>query len=104
MAPRAPSDIRGQRPEDLDAGPLHRLSRLAAARFGARAIGIGDQEASEDAERRIAEEAAAKQLLVGERIGIEDGGGPDGVMRWRVGLDDDAPRTRPARPAICASS
>ena len=54
----AADDVRGQRPEDLDAGNPHRLGRGAAARFGALAIRIGDQQPGQDAGRRIAEQLA----------------------------------------------
>ena len=87
MSAGAFRDVGRQRPEHVDARPSDRLRGLPAASLGPTAIGIGDEEAGQDAERRVAEESSPKELLVGERVGIEGGRGPDGVMRWGVGLD-----------------
>ena len=69
---------------------------LAAARLGPRAIGIGDQQPSQDAERRVAEQPPPQELVVGEAVHVERGRGADGVVARGVGLDDDPARHRPS--------
>ena len=60
---------------------------------------MGDEEADEFAERRIPQLAAALHLLRIERLVVLRGGGADGVMLRRVGLDHRVAGPRaPARP------
>ena len=90
-AARSPRHVRGQRAEHLDAGNLHRIGSRSRPRLGSCPVGIGDDEAGKHRIGRVAEQAAAKQLLVCEAVGIHASGRANRVVLWRVRLEDDRP-------------